>query len=139
MPVEKLAEPRHGLKTPTVIVVEDDFLVRLAIADYLRECGFGVIECSSASEAVSVFKSTSFHVDVVFTDVQMPGNLDGFGLAQWIRTNKPDVKVICTSGVARKAEDAVALCGDGPLIRKPYVHADIERRIRELLAQRERS
>src|SRR5262249_8514873 len=63
---------------------------------------------------------TDTRVDVVFTDVQMPGSIDGFGLAQWVRRERPGMKIIITSGVKRASENAADLCEDGPLLVKPY-------------------
>jgi CheY-like chemotaxis protein len=122
----------------TVLVVEDEILIRLAIADFLRDCGFRVLETNTADEAVQVLR-TSEPVHVVFTDVQMPGTLDGFGLARWIRTERPDVEVILTSGVARAVGAAGELCRDGALMSKPYDPQEVERRIRQLLATQPRS
>ncbi|MGQ0582579.1 MAG: response regulator [Reyranella sp.] len=119
---------------PTLLVVEDEVLIRMAVSDYLRECGFHVIEAGSADEAVEVLK-TDTAIDIVFSDVNMPGSLDGFGLAQWIRRERPRLKVILTSGVSRKAKEAGDLCGDSPFIDKPYHHGDLERHIRQLLAR----
>jgi len=119
---------------PTVLVVEDEVLIRMAVSDYLRECGFRVVEAGSADEAIEVLKSGTA-VDIVFSDVNMPGSLDGFGLAQWIRRERPQLKVILTSGVTRKAKEACSLCEDGPFLEKPYNHGDLERHIRQLLAR----
>ena len=83
---------------PTVLVVEDEVLIRMSTADYLRGCGYHIIEVGSGDEAVAVLK-TDVRIDVVFTDVSMPGNLNGFGLAQWVRSERPGVRVILTSGV----------------------------------------
>jgi CheY-like chemotaxis protein len=60
----------------TVLVVEDEVLIRMATADYLRVCGYRVVEAGSGDEAVAVLK-TDIRVDVVFTDVSMPGTLNG--------------------------------------------------------------
>ncbi len=117
----------------TILVVEDEVLIRMAVCDYLRGCGFRVIEAGSADEAVEVLKVDTA-IDIVFSDVNMPGNLDGFGLAQWVRRERPRLKVILTSGVARKAKAAGELCEDGPFLEKPYNHGDLERHIRRLLA-----
>jgi CheY-like chemotaxis protein len=103
----------------TILVVEDEILIRLDVADYLRQCGYRVLEASSAADAVTVLQ-TDHDVDVVFSDAQMPGAMDGFGLARWIRANRPDLKVILTSGVVRSAELAGDLCEDGPIEEKPY-------------------
>lgn len=122
------------MQSPTVLVIEDEVLVRMVIADYLRECGFRVVEASTADEGMRVLK-TNERVDIVFSDVQMPGSFDGFELAQWLRRERPGVKVILTSGVTRAASAAGELCEDGPLIPKPYTPQQVERRIRALLAQ----
>ena len=119
---------------PTVLVVEDEVLIRMAVSDYLRECGFHVVEAGSADEAIEILKSDTA-VDIVFSDVNMPGKMDGFGLAQWIRRERPQLKVILTSGVTRKAKEAGSLCEDGPVLAKPYHHGDLERQIRQLLAR----
>jgi CheY-like chemotaxis protein len=118
---------------PTILVVEDEVLIRMAVSDYLRECGFHVVEAGNAEEAIAVLKSDTT-VDIVFSDVNMPGSLDGFGLAQWIRRERPQLKVILTSGVTRKAKEAGSLCEHGPLLAKPYHHGELERQIRQLLA-----
>ena len=121
--------------TPTVLVVEDEVLVRMAIATYLRDCGFRVIEAGSADEAIIVLRAEPA-VDIVFSDVQMQGAMDGFGLAQWVRRERPGVRTILTSGIARSTELAGDLCEEGPLLAKPYSPQEVERRIRWLLAHR---
>lgn len=123
---------------PVVLIVEDEVLVRMVIAEYLRDCGFMAIEAGSAQEALALFKA-DIDVDVVFSDIQMPGEMDGFGLAQWVRQNRPEVKVILTSGAASAAGKAADLCHDGPLLPKPYDSEEVERRIRHLLATRDRN
>jgi CheY-like chemotaxis protein len=119
--------------TPTVLVVADEVLVRMAVSDYLRECGYNVVETSDADEAIEVMKA-EVTVDVVFSDIAMSGSLDGFGLAHWIRRERPDIEVVLTSSIARSAKAASELCEAGPRLAKPYEHADLERRIRTLLA-----
>src|SRR5262249_60223603 len=70
-----------------ILFVEDEVLIRMAVADYLRDCGYRVIEAGNADEAIKVLCSNE-SVDVVCSDVQMPGSMDGFGLAQWIRRER---------------------------------------------------
>ncbi len=123
---------------PVVLIVEDEVLVRMVVAEYLRDCGFMVIEAGSAQEALALFKA-DIDVDAVFSDIQMPGEMDGFGLARWLRQHRPDVKVILTSGAASAAHRAADLCHDGPLLPKPYDSEEVERRIRQLLATRDRN
>lgn len=123
----------------TVLVVEDEVLVRLVIADYLRECGYRVHEAVNADEAIAILQSPEVSVDVVFSDVEMPGSVDGFGLARWIRANKPGMQVILTSGAERSADIAATLCEAGPLLKKPYPSQDVVDRIRQLRAKARRS
>jgi len=131
--------PKPGASLQTILVVEDEILVRLAIADYLRECGYKVHEAVNAQEALAMLQSPQVAIDIVFSDVQMPGDMDGFGLARWVRANKPGVQVILTSGVERSADIAASLCEAGPLLMKPYPPQDVIDRIRQLSAKSHRS
>ena len=76
-------------RTPTVLVVEDEFLIRAMLSDYLQECGFKVLEGSTADEAVAIIENVDVPIDLVLTDIRMPGSMDGFGLARWVRANRP--------------------------------------------------
>jgi CheY-like chemotaxis protein len=119
----------------TVLVVEDEVLIRLVISDYLRECGYRVHEAANADEAVAVLEAPEVEVHVVFSDVIMPGSMDGFGLARWVRANHPRVDVVLTSGLDRSAEIAGTLCEAGPLVDKPYEPQGVVDRIKQLLAR----
>ena len=105
-------------RTPAILVVENEILIRLAISDYLRECGFKVYEAGSSGEAIEIFQSNRAAIDLVFTDVRLPDGMDGFGLAQWVRQNRPGVRVILTSGDNKKSEAAKGLCEKRALFRE---------------------
>lgn len=139
-PLPQRQEPTQSVANdgPTVLVVEDEVIIRMVIADYLRDCGYMVIEASDADEALSVLQS-AYPVDVVFTDIHMPGSTDGFGLVRWVRGNCPHIRVVMTSGVAKATDAASELCLDGPMMQKPYEPAEVYRRIQQLLATRDRS
>src|SRR5919198_3220402 len=113
----------------TILIVAYEVLIRFDVADYLRTCGYRVIEAGNASEAVAVLQS-GCRIDLVFSDVQLPGSMDGFALARWVRTHQPEVKVILTSGVARSTQLAGELCDEGPLEKKPYDPQRLLERIR---------
>jgi CheY-like chemotaxis protein len=81
--------PDQKERTPAILVVEDEILLRMAVSDYLQECGFKIYEAGTASEAIEMIESGRFVIDLVFSDVRMPGAVDGFGLAQWVRKNRP--------------------------------------------------
>jgi CheY-like chemotaxis protein len=122
---------------PTVLVVEDDYIVCMAIAEHLHSCGYCVLEAGNADDAIAVLKADArigARINVVFSDVQMPGSMDGFGLAGWVRRERPGTKIILTSGVSCALEAANDLCDGGPLLDKPYNPAEVVRRIRTLLA-----
>jgi CheY-like chemotaxis protein len=119
---------------PTVLVVDDEVLVRMVIAAYLRDCGFDVVEAGSADQAVRVLEA-GVRIDIVFSDVSMPGRLDGFGLAQWVRRERPELKVILTSGAVRTAKDASDFSAHGPIVTKPYDHAKLASQLRALLVR----
>jgi CheY-like chemotaxis protein len=124
--------------TETVLVVEDDVLIRLVIAGYLRDCGYRVIEAASAAEAITVLERDDSGVSVVFTDIEMPGEMDGFALAQWLRRSRPSVEVVLAGTPARAAHAAGELCEQGPALAKPYEPQAVLERIRRLLAMRRR-
>src|SRR5215469_10867520 len=118
----------HPPKIPTVLLVESSALMRMAIAAYLRECGYSVIEADNPDEARQLLEAGT-KADVAFIDLEATGQIDGFALAHWIRKARPDLKVLLTSGVRRAAETAGDLCEQGPHLAKPYAHRDLEAQI----------
>ena len=105
----------------------------MAVAGYLRDCGYQVAEADGAAEAKRLLRAGAVP-QVAFIDLDVEDELGGFGLAQWIRAERPEVKVLLTSGVRRTAETAGDLCERGPHLAKPYDHRDLESQIRRLLA-----
>lgn len=125
-----------GPSVDTVLVVENEVLVRMSISEYLRSCGYKVIEAASADEAIKVLQQSDLVINVVLSDVEMPGSTGGFGLSRWIRQNRPGLDVILVGNPARAAEVAGQLCEDGPTLAKPYEPQILVERIRELLGRR---
>jgi DNA-binding NtrC family response regulator len=115
----------------TVLVVEDELLIRLHVADTFRDRGFEVIEAGDAAAALSVLKAKA-PVDAVFSDVSLPGNMDGFALARWIRNHLPGVPVVLTSGEVT-ADHALAVSRDEPFFAKPCDYEHIADYIRQRL------
>ncbi len=118
----------------SILLVEDEVLVRLDLADYLRKCGYHVYEAANADEAMAVLKA-GHAIDLLFTDIQMPGGMDGFALARWVRERYPDIEILLTSGVVRSARLAADLCEHGPIESKPYDPQRLVLRIREKLGR----
>jgi CheY-like chemotaxis protein len=120
----------------TILVVDDEILIRLVIAEYLRDCGYKVIEAAHADEALLVLGQSERSIDVVFTDVEMPGSMDGFALARWVRAKRPDVDVILAGSIHRSVQAASDLCDQQDHVPKPYDPSSVRDRIYRLLASR---
>lgn len=124
---------KSAVRSPeTILVVEDEILIQMCVADYLRDCGYRVLEANTVTEAIDVMQAEP-GIDIVFSDVHMPGGRDGFDLSRWTTANRPQVKVILTSGGANAADLAVDLCHSGPLIDKPYHLHEVTTRIHAAL------
>ena len=113
-----------------VLVVEDEVLVRAAAAEQLRGIGYAVIEAADASQALQVLQSR-IRVDLVFTDVTMPGLLDGADLARVVLIEYPATKVVLTSGKRRDESDLERV----PILYKPYAFTELERVIAQLIGK----
>jgi CheY-like chemotaxis protein len=117
-----------GATLPVVLIVEDEVLIRMMLSEALRHQGYQVIEAANADEALSVLH-TSPDPDILVTDVRMPGSVDGFALAAYVRRTKPHLKVIITSGHAGP-DGAIGLAD--AFLPKPYELGLIVGRIRAL-------
>jgi DNA-binding NtrC family response regulator len=116
---------------PVVLIVEDEFLLRWPASEYLRDSGFRVIEAATVSEAIVVF-SSSTRVDLVFSDINLQGELTGHALARWLSKNYPQLPMLLTSG-DRGAAESVSTGATRWFVPKPYTLADIDRRIKDIL------
>src|SRR5690348_10300073 len=100
-----------GTVERVVLVVEDEVVLRMAVSAHLREAGFVVIEAVDAEEAVALL-GVNRSIGLVFTDVTMPGPMDGNALAAWVAARYPAIKILQTSGVTQ--ENGL------PFLAKPY-------------------
>jgi len=130
------ASPDSLSRVAAILIVEDDALIRLTLSDYLQDNGFKVLEASSGDEALAIMAAPGFAVDLVFTDVMMPGITDGFALAKWISENQPEIPVIVTSGDAEKIASAPDCCGHSQFVPKPYDLDHVAEQIRKTLDRR---
>jgi CheY-like chemotaxis protein len=99
----------------SILVIEDEVLIRMLIANELREVGFSVVEAARADDALSYLKMGG-KIDLVFSDIQMPGSLTGLDLARLLRSDYPLLPIILTSGNL-SFECAADV---GPFVPKPY-------------------
>jgi len=101
-----------------LLIAEDDIFVRAMIAEFLRDVGYDVVEAENADEAVAVLES-GMEIDLLFSDVKMPGSMNGCDLARQVREKWPDTRVILTSGYSSALIDAERATDD-PVVPKPY-------------------
>ena len=117
-------------KRPVVLVIEDEILVRMDAIDAIEAAGFEVIDASDADVAIAILEQRN-DVQLIFTDVQMPGSMDGIKLAHFVRNRWPPIKIIATSGYPKiKEED---LPEGSRFLAKPYAAADIASAIDQLI------
>ena len=117
---------------PQVLVVEDEALLLFSISDELKEAGFEVFEAVNADEAI---RQLDLHqgIGLVFTDIDMPGSMDGLRLSAVIRDRWPPVKIIITSGQLRP--DARQLPVEGVFLPKPYTTSGVLAAMQSMLDQ----
>ena len=126
-------EPLAVSGTLCILVVEDEFLIRTMVSDALRDAGLAVVEAADADEAMRVLQS-GVAIDLVFSDVRMPGSLDGLALLENCDELFPNLPVILTSGHLLPAEALVR--GAQQFLPKPYLLDDAVAAVRLELGKR---
>ena len=116
-------------KGPVVLIVEDEFLLRMDAADIIAAAGFEVVEAENADQAIEILEARR-DITVVFTDIQMPGSMDGLKLARAVRGRWPPIKIVATSGLANVGE--LDLPDGGRFLAKPYSTHQVTGVLREL-------
>src|ERR1700729_4038164 len=94
---------RSASNGPVVLVVEDEMLLRMDAVDMIAAAGFEVVEAGDADQAIEILEARR-DITVIFTDIQMPGSMDGLKLAKAVRGRWPPIKIIATSGRAQIQE-----------------------------------
>lgn len=115
----------------TVLIVEDEVLLRMDIADQLQDLGFKVFEAANADEAVIILAANA-DIQIVFTDIDMPGSMDGLKLAAAVRDRWPPIKIIVASG--NRKVTLADLPADSRFFSKPYRGQDIATAMSEMAA-----
>ncbi len=125
--------PRNGSepgRPPTVLVVDDDVVIRMNISESLRDAGFHVVEAANGNDALGVMLS-ELPVDLLLTDMRMPGALDGFGLGLAARGQRPGLRVLVMSSFL--PETTGARLSPFQFIEKPFRSATLIERLRSIL------
>jgi CheY-like chemotaxis protein len=128
------ASTPQDVAAETVIVAESDIFARMVLAQYLRECGYNVLEAGTSEDVLALFR-TGRTIDVILLDAQISGGLAGFTLTRHIREKFPGTEIVLTFGIVKAAEKAGDICDQGPLER-PYHPQEIVKRIKRLRQNR---
>ncbi len=116
-----------------VLVVEDDFLIRLMLVEELQDAGYDVKEAETGDQALSMLQDLDPPLRILITDIHMPGHVSGLDLATEVRGRHPHVPVIYTTGRPDALSHLHHLDEGQVLVRKPYVPDDVLRRVHRLL------
>jgi CheY-like chemotaxis protein len=114
--------PAHAIERPVVLIVEDDAVARFNAVEIVGDAGYDAVEAESADEAISILEARS-DVLVVFTDIRLPGSMDGLKLARYIKHQWPPIAIIATSGQFMIRQDE--LPDGGVFLPKPYSPASV--------------
>jgi CheY-like chemotaxis protein len=114
----------------TILVVEDEALIRIWATDLLEENGFSVLEAKDADAALKLLQSRH-DVKLLFTDVQMPGSLNGMELAREVHSRWPHILLVITSG--RERPTRAEIPDDGRFVAKPYSGEELLGQIKDLM------
>ena len=123
----------------SVLVIDGDVVSRHAIAEYLRHCGYAVVEAANTDEAMTALAEVALGVDVILCDVEAIGAKSGFELAQWVRDHRPELAVRLAASVDGAARSAAELCQTGPHLKRPYEPETVIDYVRQLRAARDRA
>ncbi len=116
----------------TILVVEDNDAVRMIATDLLIQLGYEIIEANSPQQALAVLESGR-HIDLMFSDVVMPGGMDGFALAEQARRTHPQLRLLLTSGFTEYGERAAHGLGAVKLLGKPFRQSELAHALRDAL------
>jgi PAS domain S-box-containing protein len=120
----------------TILIVEDQAPVREVTMRRIEQLGYRVLEAESAVAAIELLKRGA-SVDLIFSDVVMPGGMTGFDLAAWLGENRPDLPVVLTSGFAQDAAQSTSMSTEAlKILRKPYGREELAVTLRSALATR---
>jgi two-component system, response regulator PdtaR len=123
------------MKSPVlVLVVDDEPLIRMSTADVLREAGYRVEEAANSDEALNRLSGDGHEAAALITDIEMPGRLNGVGLAWRVRTLHPEAALLVISGVARPSADE--LPAGAQFLPKPTSPQQLVQALRQALAAR---
>jgi signal transduction histidine kinase/ActR/RegA family two-component response regulator/HAMP domain-containing protein len=120
--------------TETILLVEDEAILREMARDILKDCGYRILEACTGKQALEVWSQHAKEIDLLLTDMVMPEGMSGVDLAEWLLADRPDLKIIFTSGYTSNEINAELLSRSQALfLQKPYSHTTLARAVRDCL------
>jgi len=121
-----------------LIVADSEVIVRNVLSDYLRQCGYKVIDAANTDEVRVILETGSSPVDAILSDAELGGTLNAFALRIMVRDRWPDIAFILVGNVDAAAKAAGELCDEGPHLKRPYDPQAVLAHIRRLLGNARR-
>ncbi len=118
----------------SVMIVDADIVSRHAIADYLRQCGYAVVEAANTDEALVALREATLSIDVIVCDIAAIGARSAFEFASWVRKNRPELEVRLAGTLESAVSNAAELCESGPHLTRPYEPEAVVEYIKRLRA-----
>ena len=128
-----MAQATNPNAPKAILVAEDEEDVRLVVSEALAAAGFMVLNAESGPEALRILEANP-GIDLLFTDIRMPGGMDGFELAHRAKQMRPDLRIVYTSGYVKELPWGEHGIGHGPMLRKPYRNRDLVAEVNRTLA-----
>lgn len=128
MPIMMVLDPTGF--PPVILIVEDEMLLRMRAVDMMEDAGFTPLEAVDADQAVAILESRS-DIALLFTDIQMPGSMDGLKLAHAVRDRWPPIKIILVSGKLQLT--SIEMPTDSRFFRKPFEAKDVIAEIQDMI------
>ena len=120
--------------TETILIVEDEAILREMACDILKNCGYRLLEAATGKEALELWRKRASEIDMLLTDMVMPEGISGVDLAERLLADRPDLKILFTSGYSSTEINAELLSrSQARFLQKPFSHTTLARVVRECL------
>jgi len=130
------SDPEANRSASSVLIVDGEIVSRHVIAEYLRQCGYAVVEAANTNEAMIALKEATLSIDIILCEVTVVGSQSCFELASWVRAHRPELEVKLAGGLEMTAQTAAELCESGPHLKRPYEPSAVVDYIKRLRASR---
>jgi CheY-like chemotaxis protein len=114
------APDRNRTNSKTILVLDGDVVVRLPVAEFLRDCDYHVVEAATTDEAIEILQKTKVLVDVLLSEIDVPGSMNGLQFAELARSLHPGLQILLAGTPGRTLRNAAELCVGGPKLKRPY-------------------